>query len=166
MNVVIAGSSGSGKTTLARYLQANGFQALDADSDPNLSGWYDRKGTRIFPAYDQLGLDFYRRHSFLWDKGYLQQRLEVGNLYLCGSANNDFELSRYFDKKFFLSAPAELINARLQSPERDNNFGKLSEERLAVMSWLDSRLKQAVGHGFTVVDASQPIDVIARFVSA
>ena len=73
------------------------------------------------------------------------------------------DVSRLFDRVFYLTAPPELIRKRLAARE-DNPFGKNPEEvelTIEHKARMDAKAREM---GFEVVDATLPLDEIFRII--
>lgn len=119
--ILITGMSGVGKSSALRGLADRGHRTVDADHD----GW-----SRWLP--DAVGdLDW------AWDEprmtALLAEPLPVnGGLVVAGTAFNQGRFYDRFDAVVLLSAPVDVMLARIDS-RQDNPFGKSDDERAQVL---------------------------------
>ena len=109
--ILLMGMSGVGKSTIAEALRTRGYAAVDTDRD----------AYRIAPDGE-----------WLWDEAAIDRHLsrtEVELLFIIGSASNQSQFYPRFDVLILLSAPVEVMTARIRA-RTNNPFGK-SEEELA-----------------------------------
>jgi hypothetical protein len=152
--VLVTGPAGSGKSYLARYFRDQGRDAFDADEVPDLARLVDVDGKpRKFSEGEWLAYEGLR---WVWDaevlNGLLAGREEV---YLFGSCSNLYDFVDLFDRKYFLDASRELIEARLLAPTRDHDFGRGEAQRRFVFAELPLEVSRARAAGFNFVDASK-----------
>lgn len=167
--VLVTGPSGSGKSTLCRYFRAHGVNAVDGDEVRGLGVPVDLHGRRL----SRITKDQWRRIEdwrFHWDEAALRRFLSRNpNVVLFGAADNMFnlDLAEIFDRRFYLRARWSVIRARLDSPTRDNDWGRVGQPnqrewvRKASREWLE----RAKTRGFAFVDASLPPVQILEKVS-
>ena len=114
--VLLTGMSGTGKSSVLEELARRGHRVVDTD-DP---GWVSRapsvEGTE--PLWD-----LERVRSLL--RGHTR-----GYLFVAGCVRNQGVLYDHFDQVVLLSAPLEVVLARVA--ERANPFGSTPEDRAAI----------------------------------
>ena len=158
--ILVTGPSGSGKSTLALYLRTHGVNAIDGDDVRGLGRAVDLEGRHL----RRVTKDQWRRIEdwrFFWHEPTLKRFL-VHNpeVVLLGAADNmfDLDLAPLFDRRFYLSTTWSVIRGRLNSPTRENDWGRDSQPaqrewvRRAVSDWPP----KARAGGFEFVDATLP----------
>ncbi len=141
--ILVTGPSASGKSTLVRYLRERGVNAVDGDDVRGLGRAVDLEGHHL----RRITKERWRRiddWQFFWHAPTLRRFLARNpNVVLLGAADNMFELNLapLFDRRIFLRATWSVIRARLDSPTRDNDWGRDSQPaqrnwvRRAVREW-------------------------------
>jgi AAA domain-containing protein len=158
-HVLITGPAGSGKSRLARYFRRRGRNAFDADEVPGLCFWVDRAGNpkEVTPEEWRTmeGIQWF------WSTTQLDELLRgAEEIYLFGSADNQYEFLSRFDRRYYLRASSALISARLEDPRRDNDFGRGPVQRELVLRSLPVEEERARKAGFEFLDASEsPPDI-------
>lgn len=107
--VLITGMSGTGKSSVVRQLVARGYKAVDTDD-----GWCEPR-----PDGRQV-----------WREDAVQDLLseEDGDLlFVAGCEENQVAFHRQFDVIILLSAPRDVLTARLAT-RTTNTFGRNAEE--------------------------------------
>jgi len=146
--VLLTGMSGTGKTTVLHELARLGHRAVDTD-DP---GWIIQTPT---PDGQEP----------LWDlerMGALLDEHRSGWLFVAGCIANQGELYHRFDTVVLLSAPLEVVLARVA--ERVNPFGSTTEDRARIAGDLaeyEPLLRAGADHE---VVTTAPISVVVRQV--
>jgi dephospho-CoA kinase len=107
--VLLTGMSGTGKSSVVRELVARGYKAVDTDD-----GWSESQ-----PDGRQL-----------WREDAIEELLSTEDaevLFVAGCEENQTKFHEQFDQIVLLSAPVEILTARLAT--RGNNpYGKEPEE--------------------------------------
>jgi hypothetical protein len=151
--VLIVGPSGTGKSRLARYFQEKGRNAFDADEVPGLAGWTDLAGSP-----KEISKEEWRTQEgvrWTWNAERMTELLrESEEIYLFGSSSNLYDFLDLFDRRYYLRASEALISERLQSPGRDNDFGREEPQRSLVLGSLPAEEDRARRVGFEFIDAS------------
>ncbi len=129
---LVTGVSGTGKSTMARQLSAWGHHAVSADADSELCGWVDLDGRAVQrPAHPDGA--WLAAHEWRWDPRRLHEimtdadRRGVDTLWLCGRAANALALVDRFDGVFLLELDEQTMIARMSSPRRGNDFGRVGD---------------------------------------
>jgi dephospho-CoA kinase len=107
--VLLTGMSGTGKSTVVRDLVARGYKAIDTDD-----GW-----SEIQPDGRQL-----------WREDAIQALLVIEDaevLFVAGCEQNQAKFHGQFDHIVLLSAPIDILVARLAT-RANNPYGKTPEE--------------------------------------
>lgn len=156
--ILVTGPSASGKSTLALYFRKRGVNAVDGDDIRGLGSPVDLRGRslrRITKAQWRRIEDW----RFFWHEPTLKRFLARNpDVVLFGAADNmfDLDLAPLFDRRIYLRASWAVIQARLDSPTRDNDWGRESQPaqrewvRKAVRDWP----KKAKAREFEFVDAT------------
>jgi len=167
---LITGPSGSGKSTLSRFFRERGVKAVDGDEVRGLGGPVDLQGRPL----RHITKEQWRRIEdwrFFWDEAVLKRFLARNpNVVLFGASDNMFDLdsARLFDRRIFLRATWSVIRARLNSPTRDNDWGRDSQPpqrewvRKATREW-PLKAKEC---GFEFIDAELSPARILRQICA
>jgi adenylate kinase family enzyme len=166
--ILITGPSGSGKSTLCRFFRERGFNAVDGDAVRGLGGPVDLRGRPL----RTVTKDQWRRVEdwrFFWDEAVLERYLaRRPDVVLFGASDNmfDLDLTRLFDRRFYLRASWSVIRTRLNNPTRDNDWGRDSQP--AQRDWVKNATRtwplRAKTCGFQFVDARLPPARIFRLV--
>lgn len=140
--------SGVGKTTALTELERRGFDVVETDQD-GWSEWSDSEGGYVW------------REDRIADL--LAQKRER-TVYVSGTVSNQGRFYPQFDAVVLLRAPEDVLLARVAMRET-NDYGKLAEERAAILRDLaeaEPRLRATCTHE---IDATQPVDeVVERLV--
>ena len=157
---LVTGPSASGKSTLALYLREHGVNAFDGDDVRGLARAVDLEGRKL----PHISKEQWRRiedWQFFWHEPALKRFLaRHPDVVLLGAADNMFELelARFFDRLIYLSAPWSVIRARLNNPNRDNDWG--NDGQPAQREWVRKTVREwpikAKARGFEFVDATLP----------
>jgi shikimate kinase len=132
--ILVTGMSGTGKSTITAELAACGYKAVDADCD-EYSEWVeatDGSGSVASPV--EAGRDWVWREDAIQD---LLSTDDAETLYLSGCAENMRRFLPQFDHIVLLSAPADVIVARLRA-RTNNPYGKRPEEVARVLGLMRS----------------------------
>lgn len=140
--------SGVGKTTALTELGRRGFDVVETDRG-GWSEWSESEGGYVW------------REDRIADL--LAQKRER-TLYVSGTVSNQGRFYPQFDAVVLLSAPADLLLARIAT-RKTNDYGKRAEERAALLRDLaeaEPRLRATCTHE---IDAARPVDeVVERLV--
>jgi shikimate kinase len=141
--VLVTGMSGTGKSSALAALERRGFQVIDTD-EPGWTEWSEQEG------------------GYVWREGRIAELLarEDGqSLYVSGTVSNQGRFYSRFDAVVLLSAPLEVLLARIEH-RTTNPFGKTPEEREAILRDLaevEPLLRRTCTHE---IDATQPLTTI------
>jgi shikimate kinase len=146
--VLITGMSGTGKSSALLELGRLGFQVVDTD-EPGWSEWSADAGGYVWRE-DRIGA--------------LLARERGPTLYVSGTVSNQGRFYPRFDAVVLLSAPADVLLARIET-RTTNSYGRSPEERERVLSDLaeaEPLLRRTCTHE---IDATQPLArVVERLV--
>jgi len=146
--VLVTGMSGTGKSTALQILGQRGHRVVDTDTDqwshwvssPDGSPdwiWREEAITRLLAGH---------RH---------------GHLFVAGCKTNQGKFYSQFDHIALLSAPAEVLLARISA--RDNNpYGKRPEERVLILRYLAQVEPRLRATATIEIDASAPISQVVQ----
>jgi dephospho-CoA kinase len=113
--VLITGMSGTGKSTVLEELSRRGHQVVDTDTE-EWSHWVTMPDGSI---------------DWVWRDGRIRSLLKHhhdGALFVAGCKTNQGEFYPLFDEVVLLSAPMDVMLARIDGRD-DNPYGKNDEER-------------------------------------
>jgi dephospho-CoA kinase len=146
--ILITGMSGTGKTTALRALGARGHRTVDTDSD-RWSRWV------TLPDGSQ---------DWIWREQAMRELLTgraAGSLFVAGCKSNQGEFYPLFDHVVLLSAPAEVLLARIAA-RTDNPYGKSPAERAMVLDHLAQVEPLLRATATAEIDASAPVEEVVR----
>ncbi|WP_328439804.1 AAA family ATPase [Streptomyces sp. NBC_00444] len=122
MKVLITGTSGTGKSTALHHLRRRGHRTVDTDADA-WSHWVTLPdGSADWIWREQAITDLLSSHG-------------EGSLFVAGCKTNQGRFYPLFDQIVLLSAPADVLLARIAA-RTTNPYGKRPEERAAVLHHL------------------------------
>jgi AAA domain len=140
--------SGTGKSTALAELRRRGFEVVDTD-EPGWTEWSDDDG------------------GYVWREDRIAALLARDRdvpLYVSGTVSNQGRFYPRFDAVVLLSAPADVLLARIDH-RTTNDYGKSEEDRrliLAHVREVEPLLRATCTHE---LDAAQPLeDVVAQLV--
>ena len=138
VRILVTGMSGTGKTSALAELARRGFRTVDTDEP----GWKDGE---------------------LWREDRMSELLaeDGGTLFVSGTVENQARFYGRFDAVVLLSAPADVMLARIDA-RTGNPFGKSAAERARVLADL-AEVEPLLRAGCThELDASRPLgEVVA-----
>lgn len=158
MRVLITGMSGTGKSTVVQALAARGENAVDLDADP-WSVWVPAEGN---PTGAREGRDW------VWREDRVDALLAAPAdqpLFVSGCAANMGAFVPRFDRVVLLTAPADVLIARLATRSA-GDYGRRPEEEAAVLRNLrdvEPRLRRIATHE---LDARAPLRSVVAAVLA
>ena len=146
--VLITGMSGTGKSTALRALAARGHRTVDTDTDA-WSRWVRLPdGTR----------------DWVWRAEAIAALLaghRGGHLFVAGCRSNQGEFYDRFEHVVLLSAPAEVLLARVAA-RTDNPYGKAPHERAAILENLAVVEPLLRATATAELDATAPVAAVVR----
>ena len=120
--VLVTGMSGTGKSTVLGELAMRGHRVLDTDEPGWILHIRTRDGIEPVWAIDRIEMTLDEHRS--------------GWLFLAGCVANQGLLYERFDSVVLLSAPVDILLARVRS--RGNPFGSTAEDRAKILQDLTS----------------------------
>ena len=140
--------SGTGKSTVLAELRSRGYDVVETD-EPEWMEWSNEDG------------------GYVWREDRIAELLARDRdapLFLSGTVSNQGRFYDRFDAVVLLSAPAEVLLARLER-RTTNDYGKTPQERALILEHLaevEPLLHATCTHE---VDASRPVEwVVERLV--
>ncbi|WP_377267875.1 AAA family ATPase [Peterkaempfera sp. SMS 1(5)a] len=146
--VLVTGMSGTGKSTALQVLAARGHRTVDTDSD-RWSRWV---------TLQDGSQDWIWREAAI---GGLLAAHRDGSLFVAGCRTNQGRFYGQFDHVVLLSAPAEVLLARIAA-RTGNPYGKQPEERDLVLRHLAEVEPLLRATCTCEIDATAPMDRIVR----
>ncbi|MFC4012162.1 AAA family ATPase [Nonomuraea purpurea] len=146
--ILITGMSGTGKSTAVEVLGARGHRTVDTDAD-EWSHWVTSTDGEA---------------DWVWREEAMDELLaghREGHLFVAGCKSNQGRFYARFDHVVLLSAPAEIMLARIAA-RTNNPFGKRPEERAAVLRDLAEVEPLLRATSSVVIDASASVEVVVR----
>ncbi|WP_157245141.1 AAA family ATPase [Nonomuraea typhae] len=139
--VLITGMSGTGKSSVVRRLGERGHRAVDTD----YGDWSHRVDD-----------------EWIWREDAIAGLLdEEGSVFVAGCMSNQVRFYPRFDHVVLLSAPAEVMLARIEA-RTGNPYGKSPGERQAILDDLaeiEPLLRQSAS---LEIDTRAPLDEVVR----
>lgn len=150
--VLVTGMSGTGKSTALQILGQRGQRVVDTDTD-QWSHWVSSPDGSP---------------DWIWCEEAITRLLashKHGHLFVAGCKTNQGKFYRQFDHIALLSAPADVLLARISA--RDNNpYGKRSEERALILRYLVEVEPRLRATATIEIDASAPISQVVQRLEA
>jgi energy-coupling factor transporter ATP-binding protein EcfA2 len=164
--VLVTGISGSGKSSVCVALKRLGHRAVDSDEE-SFSSWVHRRTGEVIvdPPYPVppgwLG-------DFAWkidvDRVKALAAAATSHVtFLCGNAENEFDVWPYVDRVVCLVVDDETLRHRLATRDT-NDFGKHPDELRAALAWNPSMAHRYREHGACLVDATRPLAEVVHEV--
>lgn len=166
--VIVTGMSGAGKSTIAVELAGRGLMAVDSDCVPSLCRYVDAAGA-VVDEPEAPDLAWLAEHSWNWDPARLDELILAAGpatLYVCGGADNQLELADRFSHFILLEIDETTMLARLDDPDRDNEWGRVGETREYLRRRLSGYQRELRAFGAIAVDATQPVDRVVDAILA
>ncbi|MEU4227467.1 AAA family ATPase [Nonomuraea sp. NPDC026600] len=146
--VLITGMSGTGKSTVLRILGSRGHRIVDTD--------YGRWSHEI--TLPDGSSDWVWREEAVTD---LLTGHKKDGLFVAGCMSNQGKFYQRFDHIVLLSAPAEVMLARVMA-RTDNPYGKRPEEREAILENLRVVEPLLRTTATMEIDTSAPVEQVVR----
>lgn len=148
MKVLVTGMSGTGKSTVLQLLAERGHRVVDTDTD-EWSAWVTLPdGSR----------------DWVWREDAIARLLaerEGSALFVAGCKSNQGKFYGRFDHVALLSAPADVLLARIDG-RTNNPYGKSDEERELILHHLATVEPLLRATATIEIDASAPVEEVAR----
>ncbi|MFI9387958.1 AAA family ATPase [Kutzneria sp. NPDC052558] len=139
--VLVTGMSGTGKSSALRALSVRGHRTVDTDS----SRWSRWEGA-----------------DWIWREDAMSALLATpGPLFVAGCKSNQGRFYPLFDHIVLLSAPADVLLARIAA-RTDNPYGKLPAERAEILANLTAVEPLLRATCTLELDATAPPDHVVR----
>jgi dephospho-CoA kinase len=146
--ILVTGMSGTGKSTVLAELARRGHRVVDTD----YRGWSREVPLTDGPGFDQL-----------WREERIQELLDGhsnGALFISGTVSNQGLFYPRFDAVVLLSAPVEVLLARVAS-RKTNDYGKTVAQRDQIERYV-STVEPLLRTSATVeIDTRQPVAQVA-----
>jgi shikimate kinase len=147
--VLVTGMSGTGKSTAVQILSSRGHRTVDTDTD-QWSHWVTLPDGSA---------------DWIWREDAITTLLaghSRGSLFVAGCKTNQGKFYPHFDHVALLSAPADVLNARI-ADRTSNPYGKRPDERELILQHLATVQPLLRATATVEIDASAPIaDVVRR----
>lgn len=153
--ILIIGPSGSGKTHISAELRKSGINAVDADSIPGLSGWFDKDGKEVeYP--EGADKEFLDNHEFLWNKEFLKDYLKKQDetIYIFGLSGNVFKITDLFDRVYFLKVSPQILAKNLRHESRENPMGRTDYQLENALKYAEEIEQKAKELSIEAIDAT------------
>lgn len=160
MKILVTGTPGSGKTSLVKYAHSvNDEKFIDADEIVGLCEWQEFKTGKVLGLvtdHKGTGEDaWYAKYGWYWRLPFLAQFLaDNPTSIICGSSENVVDSYKYFDRIIILKKTEKELFLNLQSPERNNPFGKTPEQRKNFFKWQDYLIKEAEKYAPVIIEGN------------
>ena len=139
--VLVTGMSGTGKSSALRALAARGHRTVDTDT----SRWSRWEGT-----------------DWIWREDAMTALLDsTGPLFVSGCKSNQGRFYPRFDHVVLLSAPADILLARIAA-RTDNPYGKTPAERAEILANLAAVEPLLRATCTLEIDATAPLDDVVQ----
>jgi adenylate kinase family enzyme len=146
--VLVTGMSGTGKSTALRLLGLRGHRVVDTDTD-QWSRWVtlaDGSADWIWREDAMTALLAGHRH---------------GGLFVAGCKTNQGRFYPQFDHVALLSAPADVLLARI-AQRTGNPYGKRPDERELILHYLETVEPRLRATATVEIDAAAPISEVVQ----
>ena len=163
MKVLITGRSGTGKTTLCNEFIRQGVRAIDSDRLDNFVGWYN-VDTKLPATVDYRKRIDKSTFGWLWHHDAMKQLVaKYSDLILCGSADNQLEFYKYFDKVYILDLPPDVQKQRILQ-RTDHDYGKQADMLRQITEEQSVLVRTSIEQGALRIDATKSPLQIARLI--
>jgi len=146
--VLVTGMSGTGKSAALQMLSQRGHRVVDTDTD-EWSYWITLPDGSA---------------DWIWREDAINRLLashEHGHLFVAGCKTNQGKFYPQFDHVALLSAPADILLARITT--RNNNpYGKRPQDRALILQHLAEIEPRLRATATIEIDASAPISEVVR----
>jgi len=150
--VLVTGMSGTGKSTALQTLRDRGHRTVDTDTD-QWSYWVTLPDGSA---------------DWIWREDAITALLaghSHGSLFVAGCKTNQGKFYAQFDHVALLSAPADILLARI-AERSTNRYGKRPAERAEILHYLAVVEPRLRATATVEIDASAPISEVVRRLEA
>jgi shikimate kinase len=161
----ITGMSGSGKTTIGRRLIEFDEVAFDSKIQQGLFHFADKDGNQP-TDYLPNNADWMEKYHWVLDKpmfdNLMHKYKDAKRVFLCGGADDIKQYWPLGQKVFMLEIDAKTMIQRLNSNDRDNNFGKDKQTQLLLLEKIKRFQNRQINEGAVAINAMRPIDDVVK----
>jgi broad-specificity NMP kinase len=146
--ILVTGISGTGKSAALELLRERGHRVVDTDTDA-WSHW-----VRLADGSP----------DWIWRADALSDLLTShadGHLFVAGCKTNQGEFYSQFDQIVLLSAPADVLLARIAT-RTTNPYGKHPDERAEILCYLAEIEPRLRASATAEIDATAPLPEVVR----
>jgi shikimate kinase len=146
--VLVTGMSGTGKSTALRLLGMRGHRVVDTDTD---------RWSRWVTLADGSA-------DWIWREDAMTALLaghRQGRLFVAGCKTNQGRFYPQFDHVALLSAPADVLLARI-AQRTGNPYGKRPHEQELILHYLETVEPRLRASATVEIDAAAPISEVAQ----
>ncbi|MGO9342916.1 MAG: AAA family ATPase [Acidimicrobiales bacterium] len=146
--VLVTGMSGAGKSSALQMLGEKGHRVVDTDTDQWSEWIIERDGSQDWTWREQAITSLLTNH-------------QQGHLFVAGCKTNQGKFYRLFDHIVLLSAPPDVLLARIAT-RTGNPYGKDRDERALIMQHL-AEVEPLLRATATVeIDTTIPLSHVVR----
>ena len=159
----ITGTPGVGKTTTSRALQAQGFEAYDADLD-GFRVWRQRDTGKevVFPGWP-VPAGWHEAHHMPIVRSRVENLHDRdGLVFLSGSVDNEIDIWDLFTAVVCLVIDDTTLRRRLAA--RPDSYGKAPDKLANILEWNKASETNYRRFGASIIDASQSLDAVVEDV--
>lgn len=163
---LIVGVPGVGKTTVLAELDRRGYNVIDADIEPHLTGWISKETGNLVAEWSDNQRSAPEGCTWGWDRVAIERITQDSSrdpLFLGGNVAGMELFYPLFANVFALTADDETIRRRLTDPSRVNphNYGAKPEHIAEALGMNTVFSEQELSRGSILIDASGPVSSVA-----
>ena len=157
--VLVTGASGTGKSAVCAALRDRCHVAADTDCH---SHWVGRLTGEVTGYPDPLPPGWIERFDWEIEIGIVEElAARPGTSFLCGCVGNETQVRHYCDRVICLIVDEETLRHRLATRATHSfSFGKSPNQLEAALAWNRTARERYERLGATIIDATQPLDVV------